>query len=74
MFCHERGEKLTKRRTRNADEQTIKAVIPQIAAVVQTISIRLRYTRDLVVRQTFRLNKFKGMGETIGKNQDMHTS
>lgn len=48
--------------TRNADEQTIKAVIPQITAVVQTISSRLQDTRDLVVRQTFGLNKFKGMG------------
>lgn len=51
--------------TRNADEQTIKAVIPlipQITAVLQTISSRLQDTRDLVVRQTFGLNKFKGMG------------
>lgn len=63
--------------TRNADEQTIKAVIPiipQITDVVQTISSRLQDTRDLVVRQTFGLNKFKGMGETTGKNQDMYTS
>lgn len=63
--------------TRNADGQTIKAVIPlipQITAVLQTISSRLQDTRDLVVRQTFGLNKFKEWGETTGKNQDMYTS
>jgi hypothetical protein len=75
MFGNERGEKLTERRERlfndvnqineikkhlstNVDPE----IVPKLNSTVNTISLRLAETRDLAVRQTFGLNKFKRMG------------
>ena len=43
------------------DELAVQ-LLPKIRSVVKTISKRLSETRDLAVKQTFGLNKFKGMG------------
>lgn len=46
----------------NPDGETREDIVPQLKTAIERISTRLADTRDLAVKQTFGLNKFKGMG------------
>ena len=44
----------------NPDGETREDIVPQLKTAIERISTRLADTRDLAVKQTFGLNKFKG--------------
>ena len=44
----------------NPNGETREDIVPQLKTAIERISTRLADTRDLAVKQTFGLNKFKG--------------